>query len=130
LSFERLEGKGGSNAFQTPLGTNHAFQGFADKFLVTPGDGIQDYFATLSCKFSGNSQFIASYHHFASDYISYDYGDELDLVLEKTVREHWLVGLKYADYRADSNRTNLQRNVLTGQAFDLYRFWVYLQYSF
>jgi hypothetical protein len=29
-------------AFQAPLGTKHAFQGWADEFLNTPTDGIED----------------------------------------------------------------------------------------
>src|SRR3546814_11261136 len=32
----------GNRAFQTPLATKHAFQGWADVFLTTPADGIED----------------------------------------------------------------------------------------
>jgi hypothetical protein len=37
-AMEQLGGGalGGTNSFQTPLGLNHAFQGWADKFLTTP----------------------------------------------------------------------------------------------
>ena len=48
LNYELLSGKGDAQAFQTPLGTNHAFQGAADRFLTTPRDGIQDVFAKTS----------------------------------------------------------------------------------
>ncbi|MDD2724883.1 MAG: hypothetical protein PHH59_12785 [Methylovulum sp.] len=130
FSYERLEGKGGVNAFQTPLGTNHAFQGFADRFLVTPPDGIRDYFATLSFKFAGSTQLIAAYHHFGADQCAYAYGDEVNVVLEQPFGEQLLAGVKYADYRADSNPANLIRNTQSGQAYDLSKFWVYLQYSF
>lgn len=130
FSFERLEGKGGVNAFQTPLGTNHAFQGFADRFLVTPGDGIRDYFATLSGKFSENTQLQVVYHHFSADHRTYGYGDELNVVLEQPFGEHFLAGIKYAHYFADANPTNLSQNSKSGQAYDLSRFWVYLQYAF
>ena len=41
LGFEVLEGDG-TTAFQTPLATLHAFQGWADQFLVTPGAGVDD----------------------------------------------------------------------------------------
>ena len=30
--------------FATPLATGHKFQGWADKFLTTPGDGIEDVY--------------------------------------------------------------------------------------
>ncbi len=38
---EILEGTG-SKGFTTPLATLHKFQGWADKFLTTPADGIDD----------------------------------------------------------------------------------------
>ncbi len=47
LSYEFQEGSGGNDRFVTILGTNHAFQGWADRFLVTPGDGepLRQYFS-------------------------------------------------------------------------------------
>jgi hypothetical protein len=128
-NYERLEGDGGVRAFQTPLGNNHAFQGFADRFLTTPGDGVQDHFATLSGKLSG-IQLSAVYHRFLSDKDSYTYGYEWDLVAERSFGKNFLAGLKWADYHADQNILNLTRNSATGQAFDLTRFWAYLQFSY
>ena len=129
LSYELLAGDGGAQAFQTPLGTNHAFQGFADRFLVTPGDGIRDYYLTLGAKFFG-AQLLAVYHHFTSDKDRYDYGREWNYVLEKSVLKNLLAGMQYADYRADRNVLNVSRNTASGQAFDLAKFWVYLQYRY
>ena len=37
--YEELGSDGGVAAFQTPLATLHAFNGWADLFLTTPGDG-------------------------------------------------------------------------------------------
>ena len=128
-NYERLDGKGGAAAFQTPLGTNHAFQGFADRFLVTPGDGIQDHFVTLSSKLAG-VQLSAVYHRFLSVNGNYSYGEEWDVQAERPLGKHFLVGLKYADYRADRYSLNIARNSAAGQAFDLARFWAYLQFSF
>ena len=42
---ELLEGDG-SKGFTTPLATLHRFQGWADKFLATPADGIDDRYLT------------------------------------------------------------------------------------
>jgi hypothetical protein len=128
-SYERLEGDGGVSAFQTPLGTNHAFQGFADRFLITPGDGIQDHFVTLSGKLA-KIQLSAVYHHFLSDRDYYDYGDEWDFLAERTFGHHFLAGIKFAGYSANSNTLNLIRNDKSGQATDLTRFWAYLQFSY
>jgi len=35
-------------SFQTPLATLHKFQGWADKFLTTPPNGIQDFYAAYA----------------------------------------------------------------------------------
>ncbi|MEM1379632.1 MAG: alginate export family protein [Pseudomonadota bacterium] len=40
MSYDRFAA--GTEAFQTPLGTNRAFQGHADVFLVTPATGLAD----------------------------------------------------------------------------------------
>ena len=129
MNIEILGGKGGVQAFQTPLGTNHAFQGFADRFLVTPGDGIRDIFATISMKALG-AQFSTSYHVFNADRDNYRYGTEWDLLVERAFAKRFLVGLKYADYRADRNALNVTRNTASEQAFDLTKFWAYVQYKY
>ncbi len=129
LSVEQLGGKGGVQAFQTPLGTNHAFQGFADRFLVTPGDGIRDTFATISMKALG-AQFSTSYHVFNADRDNYRYGTEWDFLVERAFAKRFLAGLKYADYRADRNALNVTRNTVSEQAFDLTKFWVYVQFKY
>src|SRR3546814_7821694 len=41
-------GIAGGFAFQTPFATLHKFNGWADKFLTTPGTGIQDYSAGVA----------------------------------------------------------------------------------
>ncbi len=127
--YERLEGQGGQRAFQTPLGTNHAFQGFADRFLVTPGDGIQDHFVTLTGKLA-DTQLSASYHRFLSDKVNYHYGYEWDFTAEYRVNKYMLAGLKYALYNASKNSLNVSRNSASGQADDLDRFWAYLQFNY
>jgi hypothetical protein len=129
LNHETLSGKGGVNAFQTPLGTNHAFQGTADRFLVTPGDGIKDDFISVGAKALG-SDFSVVYHRFRSDRDSYRYGDEWDLLFQKPFGNGLLFGVEYADYRADTNQTNIARNSKSGQAFDLSRLWIYLQFKY
>ena len=128
-SYEVLEGDGGVRSFQTPLGTNHAFQGWADRFLVTPGDGIEDIFITFKAVLLG-ANLIAVYHDLNSDRNSYDYGTEWDLQLDKTFRQHYSVGIKYAEYDADRNPLNVTRNSGSGQAFDLSKFWVWIQVVF
>ncbi len=144
-SIEVLEGRGNqtvkgccggtvARAFQTPLGTNHAFQGWADRFLVTPGDGIEDFHLTLSMKVYGCT-LAGVWYHFMANNADYNYGNEYDVLLERPIANNFLVGLKYAYYDASGNATNFARNSkgfsgVGAQAFDLEKFWAYVQYKF
>ncbi|MEY4762354.1 MAG: hypothetical protein RLZZ200_2210 [Pseudomonadota bacterium] len=85
IDQEVLGSNKGLSAFQTPLGTNHLFQGWADLFLTTPASGIDDRFATVAHKI-GPVQLAAEYHVFKADRAfsslagtSRDYGSELDV---------------------------------------------------
>jgi hypothetical protein len=73
---------------------------------------------------------MAVYHDLGSDRDDYDYGTEWDMVAEKTFYKHYTLGLKYSDYDADQNALNVMRNSLTGQAFDLTKFWAWIQVAF
>jgi hypothetical protein len=129
VGYELLSGDGGVNAFQTPLGTNHAFQGAADRFLVTPGDGIRDAYVRLSAKVAG-AQLAAEFHDFRADRDGYRYGQEWNLLIEKPIAQRFLIGAQYADYQAERNARNLARNSGSGQAFDLAKIWVYAQFRY
>lgn len=63
---ELLSSNHGKYAFQTPFGTNHLFQGWVDKFLATPLEGLQDSFVTATYKY-GDFVFFADYHVLKSD---------------------------------------------------------------
>ena len=95
-------------AFSTPLATLHKFQGFADKFLSTPGTGIEDTYASVFTKIFGAKVGII-YHDFEADEGSADYGDEIDLVIAKQVHKNVHVLLKYANYNADDFGTDTQK---------------------
>ena len=119
-------------AFQTPLATGHAFQGWADRFLTTPADGVRDLFGTLAVKVAGaNLAFI--YHDFRSDHDDYAYGGEWDVQLTRTFFEHYTAGIKYASYSADDDPLNRARNGLKSsgkQAFDLDKIWLWTELRF
>ena len=129
LSREHLGGDGGFDRFTTPLATGHAFQGWADRFLNTPGDGIDDTYTTFLATVAGMN-FMLDYHWFEADHDDYDYGEELDVMLTRVIRQHYTVGIKYADYRADGNALNLARNRAAGQAFDADRLWAWVEYRY
>ncbi len=118
LSHEVQEGDG-TFSFNTPLGTNHAFQGWADQFLTTPVQGLQDNYLTLVGNVLG-AKLVAVYHDFETDQDSLDAGDEFDIMLEKTFKKHYTLGVKYADYNADEEFGGV----------DTEKFWVYGQVKF
>lgn len=99
--FERLEGNVRDGQFQTPLATLHRFNGWADKFLVTPVNGLKDRYLKLQTKL-GAVAAQAVYHDFQSSTSSASYGSELDLMLTHKVKWGQVFGLKAAFYHADS----------------------------
>jgi hypothetical protein len=102
-AIEQLDGKGTNRTFDTPLGTNHAFQGWADLFLVTPKNGIRDVFATMIGTFDrGEVILTGTYHNFSDDTGQLKYGDEWDFSALKKFGKHYSVLAKYAYYSADN----------------------------
>jgi hypothetical protein len=107
--YEMLEGDG-VKGFATPLATLHKFDGWADKFLTTPPNGLERRFVTLGYLKKGfgvldTLSASVVYHEFKSDRLNLDYGSEIDLQLQaKWQRFSGLI--KYADYRADSFATD------------------------
>ena len=73
-------GSDNGRAFQTPLGTNHAFNGFADAFLVTPAGGLNDFYASIGKKFDCGLGLTGFYHYFWDDGFDISRGQEIDVV--------------------------------------------------
>ncbi len=101
-NVESLGSDGGRKAFITPLGTNHKFQGWADRFLVTPAIGLRDINFTLSTKLMGTT-LIFVYHNFQDDGGDVDFGNEYDFYVKKKFGEHYKVMASYAYYVGDDN---------------------------
>ena len=94
--------------FATPLATLHKWNGFADKFLGTPGKGLEDIYVTAVTKVKG-VKLVATYHDFSSDVDSISYGTELDLVAAYKVNKHYSLLAKYASYSADQYSVNTDK---------------------
>jgi hypothetical protein len=101
VGYEVLSGDNGVG-FKTPLATLHAFQGWADKFLVTPGDGIEDAYLGISGKV-GSVKLAAVYHDFQAEDSSDDFGSEIDLSATWAVNKTWGLQLKYANFSSDNS---------------------------
>lgn len=115
VSHEVQEGDG-TSSFKTRLGTNHAYQGWADKFLATPAQGLEDTYFTVVGNVLG-AKLVAVYHDFETDEGSLDAGEEFDILLQKTFAKHYTMAVKYADYQADDEfgLTDTKKFWLLGQ---------------
>jgi hypothetical protein len=99
---EAMQGNG-IVGFATPLATLHAFDGWADLFLTTPKNGIDDLHARLS--YTQKDAFgIASltpqivYHSFTTDRTDTGIGQEWDMALTAAFDRHFSVEASYAAY--------------------------------
>ena len=88
--------------FSTPLATLHAFNGWADQFLSTPGAGLEDLYVSFKFKVD-RWNITAIYHDFTSDAGSFDYGDEIDLSGALKLSDRYSLLLKAALFSADSS---------------------------
>ncbi len=114
-AMEQLNGFGVNKTFDTPLGTNHAFQGWADLFLTTPKDGIRDVMGSAAGQFmQGTLTATFVYHDFTDDTGSLHYGQEYDASLLKKFGKHYSLLAKYAYYDADQFGTDTQKIWLQG----------------
>ncbi|TCU58741.1 hypothetical protein EDF58_103277 [Novosphingobium sp. PhB57] len=109
-------------SFQTPLGTNFKFQGWADKFLTTPANGLRDlYFGGgYGWKQAGPLSGLsvqATWHRFDSDRLDQHYGNEIDLLASAKVRKT-AVSLRYAHYDAREMAT------------DTDKYWIQLDWAY
>jgi Alginate export len=86
--------------FKTPLATLHKFQGWADKFLGTPGDGIEDMYASVGGKL-GPVKLAAVYHDFQAESSGADFGTEIDLVATWAITDKFTIQAKAASFDGD-----------------------------
>ena len=102
-----IESLGSDNGvgFSTPLATLHKFQGFADKFLGTPGQGVEDIYITAKTKVNG-IKLSATYHDLSSDVDNIDYGSEIDIAAGYAIDKNYGVLVKLANYSADDHASD------------------------
>lgn len=101
--WEHLGGDG-RHALQTPLATLHAFNGWADKFVVTPAGGLEDRYFAAGGKFgrgarAGKFAWVAAWHDYRAD-TGGRYGREWNASLGFPVRGPVNGLVKVADYRS------------------------------
>jgi len=119
--YEELGSDHGMAAFQTPLATLHAFNGWADLFLTTPNTGLRDYYATVGTTFGvpflPGFKADVTYHEFDADFGGIAYGSEWDASLGFKLGPVALLA-KYANYDA------------SGFSVDTEKVWLQAEVSF
>jgi len=125
--YEVLGSDDGLGGFATPLATLHKFNGWADAFLNTPDEGLEDFKLTIDVDVAGG-KFKLAYHDFSADETaangSDDLGDEIDVQYTRNFGKHVYAGVKYANY---SQGTAIQN---TGFIRDTERFWAWVGFKF
>lgn len=119
IGIECLEGIG-TVALQSPLATLHAFNGWADKFLVTPPDGLRDAYADLGYRFGEGSPLKGLlvrglFHDFNSTKGGIPYGREWDFLASYPLHSNITLLAKLALYNADAFATDTTKGWLSVQ---------------
>jgi hypothetical protein len=95
-------------SLQFPLGTNFKFQGWADKLLTTPPDGVRDLYGSIGYGPLNGVTLQVAYHRFESDRLVRHYGDEFDLLASGKLGRT-TVSVRYAEYSADTLATDTRK---------------------
>lgn len=114
-------------AFYAPLGTLHAFNGWADKFLAgTPTGGLCDASATLGYTAAGFGKAMIIYHDFKTDKsmnTKSDLGNEWDMLYTNAIPGiKGLTGLAKAAYYQGGDVATYTK--------DISKVWLQLDYKF
>ena len=95
--------------FQTPLGANHKFNGWADIFGINkPADGLRDLYGAIGAAI-GPVKLDFIYHDFTADEGDSDYGSEIDVKLAWKIKQHCTLAASYASYDADQYKSDTDK---------------------
>jgi len=134
LDQELLSSNDGKYGFYTPLGTNHLFQGWIDKFAAsTPVQGIRDTYVTAGGKWQG-VVLLTEYHWFDSDkdfqttggaVTGKRYGTEWDISAAYAINKQLMAKVEYGRFQeGDRYGTG------TGVYRDTSELWLTATYTF
>ena len=110
-------------SFQTPMATLHKFNGWADLFLTTPANGLQDVYGGVSYAFAKGKALpglnaAVTYHQFDSAVGSVNFGHEWDASVGLKLARGVNLLAKYADYTARGLGTNTSK------------FWLQVEFAY
>lgn len=153
IDQELLSSNNSKYAFQTPFGTNHLFQGWVDKFLATPVEGIEDTFVTATYRYD-DFTFFADYHLIKSDDDFHTvgsgiatngskYGKEWNVAATWNIDKNWMTKVEYGKFTEDDHYSLLPvtaaaasgsltnvANANRGRVRDTDKLWLTAMYTF
>ncbi|MEO1245029.1 MAG: alginate export family protein [Pseudomonadota bacterium] len=97
--FESL-GSDNGQGFRTPLATLHAFNGWADLFLGTPADGLEDLYLRVGYDLKPWALEVR-YHDFGAEATSRDFGTEISLSAKRPLGERYALLIQLASFESD-----------------------------
>lgn len=134
IGYEVLGSDKGTKGFATPFATLHAFNGWADRFLATPKEGLKDAYISVTTTVKG-VQIITAYHDYKADEKStaaatlgkvFDYGTEWNVSVSKKFG-----AVAYtAKYAAFKNGDWPQKIGAPTLVSDTTKFWVQADWNF
>jgi hypothetical protein len=87
--------------FKTPLATLHAFNGWADRFLATPANGLEDSNVKLLATL-GTYSFVLAGHDFRAEATNDKFGEEVNFSVSKPLTSKLTALVKYAEFNGGS----------------------------
>ena len=110
VGYEMLASDDGEIGFSTPLATAHKFNGWADAWLSTPANGLDDKYVWVGYKFPKEIPVKIIYHDFSSEDGNQDYGEEINMIATKKLGKYFSLLAKGAIYQdGDAGRAGRTR---------------------
>jgi len=122
LGMESLGGDG-TTAFQTPLATLHAYNGWTDTFLTTPANGLHDYYLFAGSPLGWGLTARLESHLFTAENTSTTYGQEAGVSLSKKFTDQLTALVKVSHYNGHAAN-------LGSISADKTKAWLQLDYVF
>ena len=95
--------------FRTPLATLHKFNGFADRFLATPGVGLSDLYGNVAFDLPLEIGAYLGYHHYWDAEFGVTLGNEVDVVLTKKLGRGITLLTNGAFFQGQGGQPNVTR---------------------
>lgn len=104
VGYEVLGSDNGNYGFTSQYGTNHGYNGWADKFLVTPQEGLEDLYIKGVINAVGMTFELAA-HDYNANEGGNNLGSEINFQAVKPFAQKYALGFKYAEYSEGDDLT-------------------------